>query len=630
LTGYPVAQSGPASSSSAGSSPSWPAEPSSARAPGSASGASERPDRLRVLAVSADEDVAALMRAVFEETGDLVDSLVDLAEGVARAQELPPDLAFVDVSMGQRAGLALVHHVKAVAADADVYALARTDALEAASQAVSLGATGLSVYPPSGDELLNAANAVRVRRAAARLKAQLKREVDGARRALGYVARLASLADKDERDEVAVAIGEVFREATGMRVAALYLPTADGSTELRCVTVLGQLPEAITFTDEMGLMRYARDAGLETVPLLAGRLSIGHLLLGDGGADYEGLRPIVHVLAAQATTTLALVGERERVSRGTIKDAATSAYTFAYFVDIAGREIDKAHRHNRRFALATIATGEPVSAEGKLASRAVDVAEIVLGTVRDSDVLARVDDREFYLLLPETGGLGAHACRRRVLGLQSASEAGHKGAPLLSGVTMGVATYPHDGNDLLRLLRMAKRRADASRASVVNLLKLTRLSLPEITDVLLWDVNIAQGKLEPLPETPRALELPVVDVLGLISGMLAQAVRGGSTVIVVSQREGLGFAAGVRGFPGSSREATEVHTLDVRHRDGCEDLEALSVVAEHGAYALLGRVEHGMFHGVHAADPLLADLVAQRLAELAGVRIGELWPGRSC
>jgi len=38
---------------------------------------------------------------------------------------------------------------------------------------------------------------------------------------------------------------------------------------------------------------------------------------------------------------------------------------------------------------------------------------------------------------------------------------------------------------------------------------------------------------------------------------------------------------------------------------------------------LLGRVDHSTVRAVHSADPLLADLVTQRLAEAAGVRIGD-------
>jgi PleD family two-component response regulator len=575
-------------------------------------------ERLRIFAVAADQDTLDLVQAALGPVGDDIELFSDVSSSIARVQQSPPDVVFVDVSMTQRAGLALVHHVRAAAADAEIYAMARPEALEDAARAISLGATGIIVAPPSGDEVLNAATTARGRRAALRQRARLKGENRDLKRALGYVGRLAYLADQVEGEGMAAAIAEVFREASGAPTVALFLPTMEGSSELRCSARLGLAHDAPSFTDEMGLMRFAKETSLEVVPLLVGQLSMGHVLVGGARWNEGPLRQIIHVLAAQATTTLMLAAERERTGRGTIKDAATSAYTFAYFVDIAGREIDKAHRHNRRFALATISIDEAsaIPTDDAPPSRAVDVVELVLEAVRDSDVLARVDEREFYLLLPETGGFGAHSCRRRVMAL------GTSGSKL-AGVSMGVATYPHDGGDLLKLLRMAKRRAEASRSSVVHLLRLYKMTLPELTDALLWDVNIAQGKLQLLPEMPRALELPMVDVLGLISAVLGQATRGGNVSVVVSRREGLGFAAGVKSYPGSSREGVQVQVVDVRHRDGCEGLEALAVVSEHGAYALLGRVEHGRFHGLHAADPIFADLIVQRLSELAGVRLME-------
>jgi hypothetical protein len=168
---------------------------------------------------------------------------------------------------------------------------------------------------------------------------------------------------------------------------------------------------------------------------------------------------------------------------------------------------------------------------------------------------------------------------------------------------------------------MAKRRADASRSSVVSLLKLQRQSLPELTDALLWNADIAQGKLPASPEAPRVLELPLVDVLSLVTVSLSQAIRGGLTSVVVAQREEMGFAAAVRAFPKKNQDDLQIHYVDVRHRDGCEDIEVLAVIAEHGSYALLGRVDHGMFHGLHAADPLFADLLVQRMGELLGTRL---------
>src|SRR5262249_25985583 len=140
------------------------------------------------------------------------------------------------------------------------------------------------------------------------------------------------------------------------------------------------------------LVTFARQSSYEVIPLSVRQLSEGHVLLGGLLTDWgPAERSSAELMAGQAATTLALLGERERSTRGAIKDLTTSAYTFAYFVDIAGREIDKARRYGRRFALATIALDEespksPKSGGSPNASN--DLAEVILGVVRDTDVLA--------------------------------------------------------------------------------------------------------------------------------------------------------------------------------------------------------------------------------------------------
>ena len=128
--------------------------------------------------------------------------------------------------------------------------------------------------------------------------------------------------------------------------------------------------------------------------------------------------------------------------------------------------------------------------------------------MRDTDVLARVDANEFYLLLPETGGLGAHACRRRVLDRLATAV-----ATTDYDVGVGVAVYPHDGGDLSRLLRMARHRAEICRVSVVGTLGLTNLTLAGMVDALLARPAIHEASAS-LLESPRAVELPMTDVAG--------------------------------------------------------------------------------------------------------------------
>ncbi len=183
---------------------------------------------------------------------------------------------------------------------------------------------------------------------------------------------------------------------------------------------------------------------------------------------------------------------------------------------------------------------------------------------------------------------------------------------------MGVATYPHDGADLSTLLRVAKHRAEASRRSVVRRLELERMPLGEMLDALLWGIG---DDSTPSIERPRSIELPAMDLVGLALTALAEAVRGGGARIVSTLRPGMGIGSSVRAALGRDRDDVRFFAVDVTASPGCEDLEVLSIVAEHGAYALLGRVDRGVVRAIHAADPLLADLLAQRLGEASGTRV---------
>jgi hypothetical protein len=68
-------------------------------------------------------------------------------------------------------------------------------------------------------------------------------------------------------------------------------------------------------------------------------------------------------------------------------------------------------------------------------------------------------------------------------------------------------------------------------------------------------------------------------------------------------------------------EGSLFEAVDLSAVAGCENLEILAIVAEHGTYALLGRSEGSVVRAVHAADPLLVDLVLQKLGEAGGVRL---------
>lgn len=320
----------------------------------------------------------------------------------------------------------------------------------------------------------------------------------------------------------------------------------------------------------------------------------------------------------------------EREGRATIQDATSSAYSFAYFVDLAGREIDLARRHGRRFALASVDLGSDVDVRAAI--------EIVLGAVRDTDVVARADEGELLLLLPETGAKGARTLRRRVLDrLQQAAHQKNAGATRGgSPVRIGIASFPFDGEDLSRLLRIARRRAERwatwDTPSASNKL---------LSDAMHWlGAGHRPGEAASFAGPLVPIDVPLRDGWALFDSVVREATRGGDAIIALhapqdATEASLGLAQGVRAAaldvigqtasmgPMSGRALTG----DARSTDrdvlslmtgvsrlgevaAFPGLEVVAVLGEHACYGLVGRVDDGRLLALQGHDlPVVEALV---------------------
>jgi ActR/RegA family two-component response regulator len=575
---------------------------------------SEGAPALEVAAILADQQAVALLGKVIASAGDKLSVSDTVVDGLGRVSSNIPDVALVDVALGQGAGLALIHHIRALAPGIPIYALAQETRLELGTHAMALGATGVLVMPLTGDAVLTTLSDVRARRAQREQVDVLQRREQASRIESALFSSVAELADCETRREAADRLVGLLRDA-GARRAVVYLPAGEGARQLLRAAAVGLDYESPAFCEELELLAFADQHQLGVVRL-ALRRELGGLLLLEGMLETlspEAREGLLAALGVQCATVLALIGAREEAQRGGMKDPRSSAYTFAYFVDVAGREIDMARRHRRRFALTTIGVHERGSTPPEAPEPTLATVEPVLGVVRDTDVLARVDANEFYLLLPETSGLGAHACRRRVLDKLTA---GPDAARYDVGV--GVAVYPQDGGDLSRLLRVARHRAEVCRVSVVNRLGLRGLGLPEIVDALLAEpAGVSRDWLE----APRVIELPTTDVVGLVLAAVREASRAGAVLVAVTRHAGVGIGGALSAEAG--RANGKVHAVDVGAVPGCKNVEVCAVVGEQGTYALVGRSEGHSIRAVHAADPLLADILIQRLAQLTGTRISD-------
>lgn len=586
---------------------------------------SSPPRSMRILVVAEDPAVRALSARVLERRGDEVIVSASLADGVERGVELSPDVAFVDVSEHQRMGLTLVHALRAALLRGNVYALCTRNAIDAGAQALSLGADGVILIPPTGDELLLAVDKSRERLAMEDLALTLRAEAGSLRLAVEEATKLASL-PLHRRTFQAIVRGLLVATSTATSATRVAIYARDDAGGHRLVTSTEGAGFAHACEDDAELADVAERARAVFVPVhprtvgstnTSGRSdaqdAVTMLVAAPAPAAND---PGLLLLVQLASQLLTAAKEREALSDGAMKDPASSAYSFGYFVDVAGREIDKARRYGRRFGLVSLAVDPGASLP------ALEVAERVLRVARDIDVLARVDESELLLLMPEADGLEVNDLRQRLVVALAHIEGstpprgGSVRAP--QGITVGTSTFPHDGEDLTQLLRVARRRAEATRVSVVERLRLEGMTLSDVVDTLLWDQDLSHGHGPRSPESARAIELPVAEVVSLVSSALSYALRGGAGVVTVTQRDELGLAAGLR--MASAGETFEVRAHDVRSMPSCESIEVFTVVAEHASYALIGRLDSGVFRGVHAADPMLATLVAGLVADVPAIR----------
>lgn len=563
-----------------------------------------------MVAIIADPDAVGLLNRTLAHTSDRLSVAANLAEGLTRISAQAPDVAFVDVTLGGNAGLAVVHHVRALSPGTTVFAITKQDRLDLGVQAAALGSHGTLVLPLSGDDVLTALGDVRRRRSELAERTRIAEGHAGERAIAVLLADLAEVSDAPTRRAAAQRLTQVFERRLNAKRVLVYLVANESSRQLLKAAVLGGEAGEPAFCDELELLRYASAQRLEVLRLALRREQLGLVLV-----ESPSHREALHSAASSAATlALALVGAREQSSRGAMKDPESSAYTFAYFVDVAGREIDVARRHGRRFALATIAVQSALGVDSSGAREpTVDAAERVLTAVRDTDVLARVDANEFYLLLPETGGLGAQACRRRVL-----EQLGVAGP---FEVAMGLANFPHDGADLSRLLRVAKHRADACVHSVVEVFGLLGLPFVELVDVLLGSVAVQSSRARPELEAPRYIELPAMDAIGMALSAVREAARGGEVRVVATQHAGISIGGAVRAEVTREIEGVKLDVIEVSSLRGAENADVLVIIAQHVCYVLVGRSEGGLVRAVHAADPRLADTVLARLGEATSTRL---------
>jgi diguanylate cyclase (GGDEF)-like protein len=223
--------------------------------------------------------------------------------------------------------------------------------------------------------------------------------------------------------------------------------------------------------------RLVRIAGLiavaEYLGFIAWANATGHVFDTDGHRILgSGLRSQVEysIILMTATVLAAVIVDRAQVLRlSGIRDPLTKLSNRGYFYERAHQELLRTARSGRPSTIAMLDIDHFKAVNDAHGHAAGDIvlrkfAAVLRGTMRASDLVARLGGEEFAVLLPESSLDNAR------LKLESIRETLRETTVVLpSGATVrvtfsaGLATWPEDGTAVLKLLQVADDRLLAGK-----------------------------------------------------------------------------------------------------------------------------------------------------------------------
>ncbi len=613
-----------------------------------------------ILIVEKDAFYASFYEKLLTREGYRVVHAESVEEGLRVYREQPCEVVISDMVLGAEDGLIFLDAVKAANPRQDIVMITSMQSLRKAVEALKRGAADYLTKPVDGDELLLLLRTLIERQTITQEHSRLVGENVLFYEQLRVHKRGLELLAKLDTDRIIDHFLDLLLAETAAVWAALFFYHEEDDTfafaarrgihdvrlerpgtTFQTATLRDQFFRGrALLEDREGGQRAESDAqgGYRfRLPLLVRGSVKGQVVVGprrDDAPHRDYQVNIARVIAESGAIALENARCYAQEASRDVHDPLTGTYSPVYFHQAGAKEVNIAHRYGRSMSAVVVqldtypvvkATLKEAQARQLLREFAAKILEIA----RETDVVAMLEEGVFGIIVPETDYYGALMLIKRLRGaLRGMVFSVDLSREIKPQSSMGAASYPRDGEQLVTILRRARERLAQDRASVVRTLGLGERSF--------WNAFAFLHGLEQAPgpspvgdfislttaeiDRLRNLFLEEVGRLGGTRGLLyigAQTVEsGGFSYTGFSRLAGSRtsvFCLGARGVGGWTHpEITPVYLAD-------EQIVAnrfLLCVTEYSYYTCLCRPDGpDRWRVFHCADPFLAQELVSKLQE---------------
>jgi len=243
----------------------------------------------------------------------------------------------------------------------------------------------------------------------------------------------------------------------------------DRIIKTRAATVINDTTNKGFFADPIAIKEGIKS--LICVPLIYSSEVVGMLYVDDFAPREfasEDLQTL-DILASFASIAIHNAQAHTTIRLQAITDSITGLFNRRCFEDLMSRELQRAERHEREFSLALVDVNDFKKYNDTYGHQAGDQALSALGeairkAIRSTDIAARYGGDEIVIILPETSlvkayNMFANRIKKDIEeGFTVISGTGH-----VLSVSIGIASYPHDGKSTPDLVLSADRALLATK-----------------------------------------------------------------------------------------------------------------------------------------------------------------------